>query len=268
MGQRPDAGAHVREGAKSRSSSATASSRLCPICATNRCATCSSTSRACICSWQGHVRQERHRSGRRTSSPGSAAADERARGNVVNLDVSKGGRRTCSVPNFVGMTIDEARDAAAEAGIKLGQIVWTPFGPDGPARGIVVRQSPAAAQDRPVRAGVAASQRRAERVGLPRAPGPRAVSVPVPRDAQPASSSTCGSRSPTRPAPGTSTTASRNPARSSTSTSPRSARRTGHVRQQRTARRDHARASSRRASTTEGSRALAVARRVTCMRAA
>jgi beta-lactam-binding protein with PASTA domain len=26
----------------------------------------------------------------------------------------------------------------------LGQVVWTPFGPDGPARGTVVRQSPAA----------------------------------------------------------------------------------------------------------------------------
>jgi hypothetical protein len=42
------------------------------------------------------------------------------------------------------MSIDDARAAAARARIHLGQIVWTPFGPGGPRRGEIVRQSPAA----------------------------------------------------------------------------------------------------------------------------
>ncbi len=63
-------------------------------------------------------------------------------GTVVNLDVSKGGPSALRVPNLVGMTIDEARDAASDAGIHLGQVVWTPFGSAAAPKGIIVRQSP------------------------------------------------------------------------------------------------------------------------------
>jgi len=64
-------------------------------------------------------------------------------GTVVNLVLSKGGTAaTLKVPNFVDMPIDVARDAALDAGVHLGQIVWTPFGRYGPGHGIVVRQSP------------------------------------------------------------------------------------------------------------------------------
>ena len=40
------------------------------------------------------------------------------------------------------MTIDEARALATDAGIKLGQIVWTPLGKNGPPHGMVARQVP------------------------------------------------------------------------------------------------------------------------------
>jgi hypothetical protein len=40
------------------------------------------------------------------------------------------------------MTIDDARTAAQRARIRLGQVVWTPFGPGGPRRGEIVRQNP------------------------------------------------------------------------------------------------------------------------------
>jgi beta-lactam-binding protein with PASTA domain len=63
-------------------------------------------------------------------------------GSDVTLTLSKGPPSSIKVPKFVGMTIDDARDAAAAAKVHLGQVVWTPFGTDGPARGIVVRQSP------------------------------------------------------------------------------------------------------------------------------
>jgi serine/threonine-protein kinase len=65
-------------------------------------------------------------------------------GTAVNLDVSAGTTSAGRVPNFVGMSIDDARDAAARSKIKLGQVVWTPFGRDGKERGTVVRQSPVA----------------------------------------------------------------------------------------------------------------------------
>jgi serine/threonine-protein kinase len=65
-----------------------------------------------------------------------------AQGDKVDLVFSKGGNATLRVPTFEGMSIDEARDAADKAGIKLGQIVWTPLGPYGPAHGQVVRQLP------------------------------------------------------------------------------------------------------------------------------
>ena len=65
-------------------------------------------------------------------------------GTTVNLEVSAGITSVGHLPSFIGMPIDDARDAAARDKIKLGQVVWTPFGRDGQARGIVVRQSPAA----------------------------------------------------------------------------------------------------------------------------
>ena len=67
-------------------------------------------------------------------------------GTAVSLTLSKGPPNNVKVPNFVDMSIDSARDAAAAAKVHLGQVVWTPFGPDGPARGTVVRQSPPAGQ--------------------------------------------------------------------------------------------------------------------------
>ena len=67
-------------------------------------------------------------------------------GTPVTLTLSKGPPANIKVPNFVNMGIDAARDAAEAAKVHLGQIVWTPFGVNGPARGTVVRQSPAAGQ--------------------------------------------------------------------------------------------------------------------------
>ena len=64
-------------------------------------------------------------------------------GTAVSLLVSKGGVTTVKVPDFTGMTIDDARGLAADEHIKLGQVVWTPLGPNGPAHGEVVMQKPA-----------------------------------------------------------------------------------------------------------------------------
>jgi eukaryotic-like serine/threonine-protein kinase len=63
-------------------------------------------------------------------------------GDVITLVVSRGGRANLIVPNFVGLTIDQARTLATEAGIKLGQIVWTPLGKGAPPHGMVARQVP------------------------------------------------------------------------------------------------------------------------------
>jgi beta-lactam-binding protein with PASTA domain len=63
-------------------------------------------------------------------------------GDTVNLLVSRGGQTILHVPNFVGLSIDDARALADKDGIKLGQIVWTPLGSGGPAHGIVARQMP------------------------------------------------------------------------------------------------------------------------------
>ncbi len=65
-------------------------------------------------------------------------------GSDVSLTLSKGPPSSIKVPNFVGMSIDAARDAATAAKVHLGQVVWTPFGIDGPPRGTVVRESPEA----------------------------------------------------------------------------------------------------------------------------
>jgi eukaryotic-like serine/threonine-protein kinase len=62
-------------------------------------------------------------------------------GESVNLVVSKGGATIVRVPTFTGLKIDEARDVATKAGVKIGQIVWTPLGKDGPSHGLVARQS-------------------------------------------------------------------------------------------------------------------------------
>jgi beta-lactam-binding protein with PASTA domain len=67
-------------------------------------------------------------------------------GTDVTLTLSKGPPANLKVPNLVNMNIDAARDAATAAKIHIGQVVWTPFGPNGPARGIVVRQNPPAGQ--------------------------------------------------------------------------------------------------------------------------
>lgn len=65
-------------------------------------------------------------------------------GTAVSLLVSKGGVSTLKVPDFEGLSIDQARGLAAREHIKLGQIVWTPFGVNGPAHGQVVLQKPGA----------------------------------------------------------------------------------------------------------------------------
>lgn len=62
----------------------------------------------------------------------------------VNLTVSRGGAPTVVVPNFSGMSVDDARAAALKAGVQLGQLVWTPLGSSGPAHGQITRQTPAA----------------------------------------------------------------------------------------------------------------------------
>ncbi len=62
-------------------------------------------------------------------------------GESVNLVVSKGGASIVRVPTFTGLTIDDARDLASKSGVKVGQVVWTPLGKDGPKHGIVARQS-------------------------------------------------------------------------------------------------------------------------------
>jgi eukaryotic-like serine/threonine-protein kinase len=63
-------------------------------------------------------------------------------GDVVTLVVSRGGRTNVIVPDFVGLTVNQARALAASAGIKLGQVVWTPLGKNGPPHGMVARQRP------------------------------------------------------------------------------------------------------------------------------
>jgi hypothetical protein len=62
-------------------------------------------------------------------------------GDLVNLVVSKGGAASVKVPNFVGMKVGDARMLAERIGLKLGQVVWTPLGKDGPPHGKVARQT-------------------------------------------------------------------------------------------------------------------------------
>lgn len=63
-------------------------------------------------------------------------------GAVVSFTLSKGPPSAVRVPNFVDLDVEEARSDASRAHVRLGQVVWTPFGPYGPARGRVVRQNP------------------------------------------------------------------------------------------------------------------------------
>jgi hypothetical protein len=65
-------------------------------------------------------------------------------GSKVSLTLSKGPPTGLKVPNFGGMTIDEARSEAQRLRVKIGQVVWTPFGPSGKPRGTIVRQNPGA----------------------------------------------------------------------------------------------------------------------------
>jgi serine/threonine-protein kinase len=65
-------------------------------------------------------------------------------GSAVSLTLSKGPPQSVKVPDFVNRPIDAARDLAAQSNVHIGQVVWTPFGVNGPARGVVVRQSPEA----------------------------------------------------------------------------------------------------------------------------
>lgn len=108
-----------------------------------------------------------------------------AEGDSVDLVVSKGGLTTIKVPDFVGLSIDEARELADKSGIKLGQIVWTPLGFGGPQHGMVARQVP------PPNAKIASF----DNVSLQVSAGPREsgyiirqvhllVSVPVPQNYQ------------------------------------------------------------------------------------
>lgn len=63
-------------------------------------------------------------------------------GQIINLVVSSGGMTVVRVPDFTGMSIDDARGLAQRDNIKLGQLVWTPLGRDGPPHGVVARQRP------------------------------------------------------------------------------------------------------------------------------
>lgn len=62
-------------------------------------------------------------------------------GDKVDLVVSKGGAASVVVPNFARMKIDDARALAERIGMKVGQVVWTPLGKDGPPHGTIARQS-------------------------------------------------------------------------------------------------------------------------------
>lgn len=64
-------------------------------------------------------------------------------GQIVNVVVSRGGAFVVRVPDFIGLTIDQARALAARDNVRLGQLVWTPLGTDGPPHGVVARQRPA-----------------------------------------------------------------------------------------------------------------------------
>jgi len=65
-------------------------------------------------------------------------------GSAITLTVSKGGTSQIVVPNFVGETVDAARDDAARSKIHLGQLVWMPLGPSAPPHGTVTQQTPPA----------------------------------------------------------------------------------------------------------------------------
>ncbi len=94
-------------------------------------------------------------------------------GTVVNLDVSKGGQQTAKVPNFVGMDVDDARQAASDAGVHLGQVVWTPFGRSARRAGSSCGNCRRRAIDGPLYQRLAPDQRRTRPGRLPRSAGAR-----------------------------------------------------------------------------------------------
>jgi len=65
-------------------------------------------------------------------------------GTQVNLTISRGGSVQIRLPDLTNQDIDAARAQAGREHIQLGQIVWMPLGPGGPAHGRVVRQAPSA----------------------------------------------------------------------------------------------------------------------------
>lgn len=67
-------------------------------------------------------------------------------GTKIYLQLAKGPPAVIVVPNFVNLQLDRARELAADSKTHLGQIVWTPLGPDGPPRGTVIRQLPKAGE--------------------------------------------------------------------------------------------------------------------------
>lgn len=72
--------------------------------------------------------------------PGSSVHE----GSEVRLVLSNGPPADRIAPSLVDLSIDAARQRATREHIRLGQIVWTSFGPGSPPRGTVLRQAPAA----------------------------------------------------------------------------------------------------------------------------
>jgi beta-lactam-binding protein with PASTA domain len=62
-------------------------------------------------------------------------------GDTVNLVLSKGAVKATKVPNFIGMSVDDAREVASKYNITIGQLVWTPLGSGGPPHGTIARQA-------------------------------------------------------------------------------------------------------------------------------
>jgi len=63
-------------------------------------------------------------------------------GTHIDLALSRGVPPSLAAPDFIGLQVDDARRLAQASRVRLGQIVWTPFGANGPPRGVVVRQRP------------------------------------------------------------------------------------------------------------------------------
>jgi beta-lactam-binding protein with PASTA domain len=114
-------------------------------------------------------------------------------GSAVDVTVAKG-RPPEYAPDFVGMTIDFARKAAADGRIALGTITDMPIAPRAQPKGTVVAQDPAAGEQ------LSPGQAIALRVsgGAPATPAPSAL--PLPASAAPVPSPS-PSASPLLPSP-------------------------------------------------------------------